>query len=171
MTGTYYDTRIQNKIEYIFNQIQSGKVSAKEMVDRLAIEYYVKKIDEIDIVSRGRTDEFEVDLNKYDNPTKIFFTPEYKDEIPVKGQHISHPRTNVGYMIIINMGPNDVRYGTNRLPGDVNLKSLLKVNEFRNVPATHNTIFSLFLQTVDTLDENDAAVSDLTSHVRVEFIT
>lgn len=166
----YYDTRIKNKINYLFAQIQSNRVSAREVVERLAIEYYVKKIDEIDTMSRGRTDEFEITISKYDEPAKIFFTPEYKDSIP-KGQSINHPRTNVGYMIIINMGPNDVRYGTNRKPGDVNIKSLLKVNEFRNVPATHNTIFSLFLQAVDSLDIDGNPVADLTSHVRVEFIT
>jgi hypothetical protein len=164
--GNYYDIRIQKKIELIFDQIQRGQVSAEDMVNRLAIEYYVKKIDEIDITTRGKTDEFELTLDINSQPTRIFFTPEFPDENIPSGQHVTHPRTNIGYMIIINMGPNDIRYATNRQPGDARINSYLKVNEFRNVPARNNTIYSLFMRAIATV-----GVVDTTANIRVEFVT
>ena len=168
MSQNYEDERTRKRLIKILQDVSFGKVPQAEAVTRLTIEYMLREIDNYNTANKGRSDAFQIRLpTTMDKSTKIYFTAEYQDSGIPANSFVSHPKVPVSNMLIINMGPNKLKFGTNRMPDEVNLTSDLETQEFKNIPTAkdRNTIFSLFMRT-----EQDPAVTETYSDIRVEFL-
>ena len=167
MSSIYEDERTAKRLKKILNDVNIGRVPQSEVISRLLIEYLIRYIDQYDTASKGKTDEFNIRLpTNIGKTTKIYFTAEFQDSGIPANSFVSHPRVPIGNILIINMGPNTLRFATNRYPGDEDVNSQLKTQEFKTITTgDRNTIFSLFLK-----PQKESGVIETYTDVRVEFI-
>lgn len=167
MSSIYEDERTTKRLKKILSDVNMGHVPQAEVVSRLLIEYLIRYIDQYDTASKGKTDEFNIRLpTNTGKTTKIYFTAEFQDSAIPANSFVSHPRTPVGNILIINMGPNTLKFATNRYPGDEDVNSQLKTQEFKTIATgNRNTIFSLFLK-----PQKEEDIVEEYTDIRVEFI-
>src|SRR5215212_981327 len=137
--------------------------------------YLITKIHEYNTFSRGRNDGFRMTLDSVNSKvTKIFFNTYENSDINIPANtFINHPRHPIAHLTIVNMGPNDLLYSTDRSKGEEELADILEAGEDHEIDTQpRRTITSLFLRPLKrTFDADGNPVVDTVTVVRVKIIS
>lgn len=121
------------------------------------LEELRKRYEEVNSLG-GKSDGFNIILPVNALTTKIFFD-DYNDQVSIPSATILNlPYEPVSILKIINEGPADIQYATNKDPASQNVAQLLRTGEDDQVPSSGKKIVNLFMRAITTGNATTATV-------------